>query len=61
MQTLFQDLLHDLRAKRLWPVAAVMLLALVAIPVVFMKSADRRADQGRHCEPQAAQLPASRI
>lgn len=57
MQTLFQDLVHDLRAKRLWPVAAVMLLALVAIPVVFMKPADPAPTKPATANPQAAQLP----
>ena len=33
---------HDLRAKRLWPVAAVLLLALVAVPVVLSKPAEDR-------------------
>ena len=39
MKTFLLDLAHDLREKRLWPVAAVLLLALVAIPVVLMKPA----------------------
>lgn len=37
------DLLHnawdDLRAKRLWPIAALLVLALVAIPALLTKSA----------------------
>lgn len=39
MKTFALDLLHDLREKRLWPVAAAMLLGLIAVPVVLSKSA----------------------
>jgi hypothetical protein len=31
------ELWHDLRAKRLWPVAALLVVALVAVPVVLKK------------------------
>ena len=40
MKMFFLDLWHDLRAKRLWPVAAVLVLALVAVPVVLSKSSE---------------------
>jgi hypothetical protein len=40
----FTDLLHDLREKKLWPVAAVLLLALVAAPALLLKSSS--ADSG---------------
>jgi hypothetical protein len=39
MNAFFQDLSHDLRAKRLWPVAVAMLIGIVAIPAVLTKSA----------------------
>lgn len=39
MKTFVMDLWYDLRQKRLWPVAAVLLLALVAVPVVLSKPA----------------------
>jgi hypothetical protein len=39
MNDLIQDTWHDLRAKRLWPVAVVLALAIVAIPVLLTKSA----------------------
>jgi hypothetical protein len=39
MNDLFQDTWHDLRAKRLWPLAVVLLLAIVAIPALLTKSA----------------------
>ncbi|MEX2196461.1 MAG: hypothetical protein WD844_14345 [Thermoleophilaceae bacterium] len=38
MSLLFKDLLHDLREKRLWPVAALLLLAIVAVPAVLLRS-----------------------
>jgi hypothetical protein len=40
MTTFLLDIWHDLRAKRLWPVAAGLLVAIVAIPVVLAKPAD---------------------
>jgi len=39
MSNLFQDVWQDLREKRLWPLAVVLLLALVAIPALLTKSA----------------------
>jgi hypothetical protein len=40
MKNLLTDLWYDLRAKRLWPVAVVLLAALVAAPVVLSKKAE---------------------
>ena len=40
MKLFLLDLWQDLQAKRLWPVAAVLLLALVAVPVVLSKSSE---------------------
>ena len=39
MNAFLSDLLHDLREKRLWPVAAALLVALVAVPVLLAKPA----------------------
>jgi hypothetical protein len=39
MTTFFVDLWHDLREKRLWPVAVGLLAAIVAIPAVLFKPA----------------------
>lgn len=39
MTTFFLDLWHDLREKRLWPVAVGLLAAIVAVPVVLFKPA----------------------
>jgi hypothetical protein len=39
MTTFFLDLWHDLREKRLWPVAVGLLAAAVAIPAIMLKPA----------------------
>ena len=39
MTTFLLDIWHDLREKRLWPVAVGLLVAIVAIPVVLAKPA----------------------
>ena len=36
--TVIQDLIADLREKRLWPVALLLIVALVAVPVVLSNS-----------------------
>jgi hypothetical protein len=38
MNKLLLELWHDLRAKRLWPVAALLVVALVAVPVMLKKN-----------------------
>jgi hypothetical protein len=43
MKNLLLDVWHDLRAKRLWPVALVLLAALIAVPVVLSKKAEEPA------------------
>jgi hypothetical protein len=43
MKIFLLDLWHDLRAKRLWPVAAVLAVALVAVPVVLSKPSETPA------------------
>jgi hypothetical protein len=40
MKIFVLDLWHDLRAKRLWPVAVVLAVALVAVPVVLSKPSE---------------------
>jgi hypothetical protein len=37
MNVFLLDLWHDLREKRLWPVALALVVALVAVPVMLMK------------------------
>jgi hypothetical protein len=39
MTTFLLDIWHDLREKRLWPVAVALLAATVAVPVVLIKPA----------------------
>jgi hypothetical protein len=43
MKLFLLDLWQDLRAKRLWPVAAVLAAAIVAVPVVLSKSSEAPA------------------
>jgi hypothetical protein len=43
MKTFLLDVWHDLRAKRLWPVAVVLLAAIVAVPFVLAKKAEEPA------------------
>src|SRR5436189_6378210 len=43
MKNALTDLWDDLRAKRLWPVAALLLLAVVAVPVVLTKKSETPA------------------
>jgi hypothetical protein len=40
MKTFLLDLWHDLREKRLWPVAVALLAGLVAVPFVLAKPAE---------------------
>jgi hypothetical protein len=54
MNTFLLDLWHDLRAKRLWPVAAVLVIALIAVPVVLKKSSDSGSSSVPPPAPTAA-------
>ena len=40
------DLWNDLREKRLWPVAALLLVGLIAVPVVLSKPTEEPALRG---------------
>jgi hypothetical protein len=53
--TLLRDLWADLRERRLWPVAALLVIALVAIPVVLGRSSGAAETPA----PIPAPLPAS--
>ena len=53
MKAFLLDLWHDLREKRLWPVAVVLLARLVAVPVLLAKPAE---DPG---PPPALENPAA--
>jgi hypothetical protein len=54
MKIFLLDLWHDLRAKRLWPVALVLVVALVAVPVVLSKPA---AEPPAPAKPSARKAP----
>ena len=41
MKIFLLDLWHDLKEKRLWPVAVVLLAGLLAVPVLLAKPADK--------------------
>jgi hypothetical protein len=43
--TFFLDLWHDLREKRLWPVAVGLLAATVAIPLIMLKPASEASEE----------------
>ena len=59
MTTFFLDLWQDLREKRLWPVAAGLAVAIVALPVALVKPASSPSPSSAPpSEPQAAKLPA---
>jgi hypothetical protein len=50
MNNFLLDVWHDLRAKRLWPVALVLLAGIVAVPLVLAKKAE---------DPAVAPAPAA--
>ena len=43
MKIFMLDLWHDLREKRLWPVALVLLAGLLAVPVLLAKDPEEPA------------------
>lgn len=55
MNKLLLDLWHDLRAKRLWPVAALLVVALVAVPLALRKG----SSSGSPSPAASASAPAS--
>lgn len=62
MSLLLKDLLHDLREKRLWPLAAVLLLGIVAVPAIMLRSPSEdalpapAASLGSGAQTQAAEV-----
>jgi hypothetical protein len=46
MKVFLLDLWHDLREKRLWPVAVVLLLGLLAVPILLAKPAPTESGSG---------------
>ena len=55
MRIFLLDVWNDLRAKRIWPVAIVLLAALLAVPVLLAKSAEDPSP------PPAAAVPQAKI
>jgi hypothetical protein len=51
MKIFLLDLWHDLQEKRLWPVAAVLLAGLVAVPVLLAKPAGNPSPPAIASEP----------
>jgi hypothetical protein len=49
-----KDILRDLREKRLWPVAVVLVIALVAVPVVLSKSPSSKTEAALPQSPATA-------
>ena len=59
MTTFFLDLWHDLREKRLWPIAAGLAVAIVAVPIALTKSSSQPSTAVTPpAEQKAAHLPA---
>ncbi|MGH2715833.1 MAG: hypothetical protein ACRDM7_18470 [Thermoleophilaceae bacterium] len=53
MKTFLLDLWHDLREKRLWPVAILLAVALAAVPLVLRKPAEEAPAPAVDAAPQA--------
>lgn len=53
MRTLALNVWHDLREKRLWPVAVVLALALVAVPVILLQQREEIAGPAPAATPAA--------
>ncbi len=59
MHTFFLDLWHDLREKRLWPVAALLLVATAAVPFVLREK--EQPAPPAPATPSQAQTAADRL
>jgi hypothetical protein len=58
MTTFFLDLWHDLREKRLWPVAVALLAGILAVPVLLFKPAGQEPPlEGSTATGAAERLP----
>lgn len=56
-----QPIVNDLRERRLWPVALVLLLALVAVPLLLSKSPDSSSAAPRPAPMSAAANPVTAL
>ena len=61
MKDFFQDIWHDLREKRMWPVAALLVVALVALPVVLSEKRKKPAPAPTATTAKPEQLPTVEI
>jgi hypothetical protein len=60
MHSFLLDLWHDLREKRLWPVAALLLVATAAVPIVLLQKGEPVATpppSATHAQTAADKLP----
>lgn len=57
MSTFVLDLWHDLREKRLWPVAVLLAVGIVAIPLLMLKGGDSGSDGSPDAPGPAASAP----
>ena len=57
MTTFFLDLWQDLREKRLWPIAAALLAATIAVPVLLFKPASTTPPAARVAQNGGQKLP----
>src|SRR3954451_11687965 len=60
MNSFLLDLWHDLREKRLWPVAALLLVATAAVPIVLLQKGEPVAappPSATHAQTAADKLP----
>jgi hypothetical protein len=58
MKNFLDNVWQDLREKRLWPVAALLLIALVAIPVLVVKPAKSPSSSSTAAAPAKEKVPA---
>ena len=58
MTTFMLDIWHDLREKRLWPVAIALVVATIAVPLVLFKPEAGAPQAGPPAGPATAALPA---
>lgn len=61
MKHFFQDLWQDLRDKRMWPFAAVLVVLLVALPVVLSEKRKEPKPAPASANAQPEQLPSVEI
>jgi hypothetical protein len=60
MNSFLLDLWHDLREKRLWPIAAVLLVGIAAVPLVMLEKgapASATSPNASQTQPAADKLP----